>query len=169
QVKSPEGARSMGNAGDFAPSGLKPGRVSSAPRGCAPGYPIPPLRGSRPGFATKQFLARSWHLLFRLLRPPLNGVAIRDGPSSNAWFCQPWPSAVAAERTDVQAGTARLLQATFKSSIIFTATPLAEAGFCPVTRFPSATLNACQGAALWKIAPCFVSAVSNSNGTSAFA
>src|SRR6516225_11771750 len=88
---------------------------------------------------------------------------------SNAWSCQPWPSAVAAERTDVQAGTARLLQATFKSSIIFSATPLAEAGFCPVTRFPSATLNACQGTALWKIAPCFVSAVSNSNGTSAFA
>ncbi|MEH2214117.1 hypothetical protein [Nostoc sp.] len=28
------------------------------------------------------------------------------------------------------------------SAIVFSATPLAEAGFCPVTRFPSAMLNA---------------------------
>src|SRR5262249_14046138 len=85
----------------------------------------------------------------------------------NAWSCQPWPLAVAAERTDVYRLPPR--DPASKSSIIFSATPLAEAGFCPVTRFPSATLNACQCAVLWKIAPCFVSAVSNSNGTSAFA
>src|SRR5262245_14550644 len=89
---------------------------------------------------------------------------------SNAWSCQPWPSAVAAEHTDVLWLTPlRPLPAAYKRSIIFSATPLAEAGFCPVTRFPSATLNGCQGVVLWKIAPCFVSAVSNSNGTSAFA
>src|SRR5262249_7868409 len=73
---------------------------------------------------------------------------------SNAWSCQPGPSAAAAERTDVQwLAPRRPLHAGSRSSIIFTATPLAEAGFCPVTRFPSATLNACQGAVLWKIAP----------------
>src|SRR5262245_3071974 len=88
---------------------------------------------------------------------------------SNAWSRQPWPSAVAAECTDILRLARLLLYATSNSLIIFTATPLAEAGFCPVTRFPSATLNGCQGAVLWKIAPCFVSAVSNSNGTSAFA
>src|SRR5215467_8285337 len=89
---------------------------------------------------------------------------------SYAWSCRPGPSAAAAERTTVQSpATRRPLHAGSRTSIIFSATPLAEAGFCPVTRFPSATLNGCQGEPLWKSAPCFVSAVSNSNGTSAFA
>jgi hypothetical protein len=40
-----------------------------------------------------------------------------------------------------------LLFADSRMAIIFSATPLAEAGFCPVTRFPSAMLLADQGAA----------------------
>src|SRR5215475_11336967 len=66
-------------------------------------------------------------------------------------------------------GCCALHHAASSNLIIFSATPFAEAGFWPVTSRPSATLNACHGPALWKIAPCFVSADSSMKGTSALA
>ena len=75
------------------------------------------------------------------------------------------PGAEAAKR----AKPGDRVQAPSSSLIIFSATPLAEAGFWPVTSLPSAMLKACQGEVLWKMAPWRVSAVSSSKGTSTLA